>query len=73
MLEFPILKQYHDHPFLQVNTRDRGEEKGDEGGEGYAGITSTLSNRKEQRKNDKQARVAKKKEDLTPNEGRFKA
>ena len=60
MLELPILKKYHDHPFLQVNTREKGDETVEEGGEGCAGITSTLVNRKNQRKKEKQARVAKK-------------
>ena len=53
MLELPILKQYYDHPFLQVNTRERGEEKEEEEGESYSGITSTLAKRKEQRKKEK--------------------
>ena len=46
MLELSILKEYHNHPYLQVNTRERGEEKEDQDGEAYAGITASLKKRK---------------------------
>ena len=74
-LELPILKKYHDHPLLQVNQRERGDETTDQvgqEGEGHAGITSTLTKRKEQRKKEKAA-VAKKKNKDSPDEARFKA
>ena len=74
-MEFPLLKKYHDHPLLQVNQRERGNETTDQvgqEGEGYSGITSTLTKRKEQRKKEKAA-VAKKKDKDSPDEVRFKA
>ena len=54
MLELPILKKYHEHPFLRVNTRESGEveqepNKNTEDGR-YKSITSKLKTRKEQRK-----------------------
>ena len=56
-LELPIVKKYHDHPFLQVNLRvsedpDDDSEKEEDGK--FASIVSSLKKRKEQRKEQKE-------------------
>ena len=57
-LELPIIKKYHDHPFLQINLRAAGgnpdddSEKEEEGK--FTSIVSSLKKRKEQRKEQKE-------------------
>ena len=57
-LELPIIKKYHDHPFLQINLRaaegnpDDDSEKEEEGK--FTSIVSSLKKRKEQRKEQKE-------------------
>ena len=54
MLELPILKKYWEHPYLQVNTRENGDENEmngiNEEGTAYSSVTSLLKSRKQQRK-----------------------
>ena len=54
MLELPILKRYHDHPFLKINIRNNGDEEEinlqSPDNSPYNSVVSSLKSRKEQRK-----------------------
>ena len=63
-LELPIVKKYHDHPFLQVNIRalDDGTDSEKEEDGKFTSVVSSLKKRKQQRREqkdfDKKARSA---------------
>ena len=67
MLELPILKRYHDHPFLKINIRNNGDEEEinlqSSDNSPYNSVVSSLKSHKEQRKaNIKRMKVGAKEE-----------